>query len=385
MYPTVVLNRGKDQSVLRYHPWIFSGAVRMLPEGLREGDIVRVTDESGRYLCTGYYNDSSIIIRILSFSDEQIDSQFWVNRFRSAIQVRAASDMLNREGFNAYRLINGEGDGIPGLIADMYNGHLVLQFHTIGLTKQAKALEAAAWAVLEGNATSIHLKAADKARGFMEERVHGETIIEENGIRMAVDLVHGQKTGFFLDQRDNRMLLGKLSTGKNVLNTFCYTGGFSLHALKGGASSVVSVDSSAPALKLLEKNLEINGLNDSVHQSVCTDAVEYIQQMKNRFDIIILDPPAFAKSVSARHNAIQAYKRINKAAFRNIAPGGLLFTFSCSQVVDVFTFRQTVYSAALESGRRIRILHTLGAGADHPVSVYHPEGSYLKGFILSVE
>lgn len=370
---------------MRYHPWIFSGAVRTLPEGLREGDFVRVTDESGRYLCTGYYNDSSIVIRVLSYSDEEIATDFWEARFRAALQVREAAGIIQQQGFTAYRLINGEGDGIPGLIADMYNGHLVMQFHTPGLTKHVKSLEAGAVKALSGIAESIHLRAADKAKGFIEERVSGETVIEEDGIRMAVDLVHGQKTGFFLDQRNNRMLLGKLSEGKNVLNTFCYTGGFSLHALKGGATSVVSVDSSAPALKLLDKNLELNNFNASVHESVCADAVEYIQQMKNRFDIIVLDPPAFAKSVSARHNAIQAYKRINKAAFRNIAPGGLLFTFSCSQVVDVFTFRQTVYSAALESGRRIRILHTLGAGPDHPVSVYHPEGSYLKGFVLSVE
>ncbi|MGQ3013885.1 MAG: class I SAM-dependent rRNA methyltransferase [Flavobacteriales bacterium] len=374
----IALKPGKETAASRFHPWIFSGAINKA-QRLREGTLVRVSDARSNFICWGYWGNASIAVRVLSRTDAEPGQAFWNERFAGALEYRQTLGFTDSEDSNCFRLIHGEGDGIPGLVCDYYDGVVVAQFHNEGIEHFRTEIQQALEHTLGRRLKNIVFRST-------HERENGsqEGVIMENGIRYEIDFVKGQKTGFFLDQRLNRALLGSYARGKRVLNTFCYTGGFSLAALRGGASEVVSVDSSDFALQLLERNLELNGLKEAAHQSVSADAVQYMRSVSNDFDIIVLDPPAFAKSLKARHNAIQAYKRINLAALKAIKPGGLLFTFSCSQVVEYELFRSTVYSAALECGREIRIVHRLEQSPDHPVSIYHPEGEYLKGLVVHV-
>ncbi len=379
----VILKKGKEDSVLRRHPWVFSGAIHSSSLNVNTSGWVRVLDSKGRFLALGYFSASSIAVRIVSFDEVFPDCSFWTSRFAEALRVRSTIGFYPNDQSTAFRLINGEGDGIPGLVVDIYADLAVLQFHHPFLEEIRRDLENAIRKVPHLSVKDVLVRKTyekfDSPFGEIEPRV-----IKEHGISFRVDAVKGQKTGFFLDQRENRKLLESYSAGKKVLNTFCYTGGFSLYALRGGAEEVVSVDISASAIDLLGENLKLNPDFSGKHRSVCTDVIPYIKEAGNDFDIVVLDPPAFAKSISKRHNAIQAYKRLNAEAFKNIKSGGLLFTFSCSQVVTRELFEKTVYSAALESGRKVRILHRLTQSPDHTISLYHQEGEYLKGLVLHV-
>lgn len=379
MNTNIVLKAGNEDSSARKHPWIFSGAIAQRPE-LPDGTLVRVEGAKGQFIAWGYWGHASIAVRILSWEDRKPDLDWWVQAIGRAYTYRQSLGFTSDNDSDSFRLIHGEGDGIPGLVCDYYNGTVVVQYHNEGIESFEKEIDAALHAVL-GNSLKriVHRNTKHKSEGNLLD------IIQENGVKYEIDFLQGQKTGFFLDQRLNRLLLRQYVKDKKVLNTFCYTGGFSFAALKGGASKVVSVDSSKFALQLLERNLEINHFDKSKHQSVLADAVRYIRSVSDDFDVIILDPPAFAKSLKARHNAIQAYKRINAAAMKAIKTGGYLFTFSCSQVVDYELFSKTVYSAAIESGRNLRIVHRLEQSPDHPTSIYHPEGEYLKGLVLYIE
>jgi 23S rRNA (cytosine1962-C5)-methyltransferase len=380
---TVILKKGKEVSALRKHPWIFSGAVYHSTMNKQETGWVRVLDSENRFVALGYCSDSSIAVRIVSFQDEFPDTAFWTAKFSVALQVRKAIGFFPNADSNAFRLVNGEGDGIPGLVVDVYDDLAVLQFHHPFFEHIQDDLINGIRLVEGLNIQEILVRKTYEKSDIPVQEIQPRSI-KENGLVFRVDAVKGQKTGFFLDQRENRALLERYSAGKKVLNTFCYTGGFSLYALRGGATEVVSVDVSSSALALLEENLKLNGNLSGRHQAVCTDVIPYLKEAGTDFDLIVLDPPAFAKSLSKRHNAIQAYKRLNAEALKQIKTGGVLFTFSCSQVVTREVFEKTVYSAALESGREVRILHRLTQAPDHTVSVYHQEGEYLKGLVLHV-
>lgn len=376
--------KGKESSLLRYHPWIFSGAIQSNTSTFEEGDLMRVLTHSGQFLALAYYCNSSITGRVLSFTDVEINPDFWNAIISRAINYRRALNMFDSNGYNACRLVNGEGDGIPGLIVDFYNGVIVMQFHNAAISKfSAQIHEAFLYSL--GTVLKGHVIRKTNEDSETKSEIAEKITIVENEIQFWVDPVKGQKTGFFLDQRNNRKLLGSMSKDKKVLNTFCYTGGFSLYAMQGGAKEVVSIDYSQSAIQLLKENIELNHFESSIHQEITGDALQYLQTIPDDFDIIILDPPAFAKNLKARHNAVQAYKRINKTAIAKIKPGGTIFTFSCSQVVDVELFQKTIFSAAIEAGRTVRIMHRLGAAEDHPVSIFHPEGTYLKGLVLYIE
>lgn len=383
----VFLKKGKEASPLRFHRWIFSGAIASVSAELEDGDLVSVVDFKKNKIATGYYNDGSIAVKILGFGDEVINEEFFVGRFTTALSLRKKALLVNAENTTAYRVFHAEGDGIPGIIIDWYDGHAVMQVHHQYILNNLEMIVSAFKKVFT-QTKSIYVKFTQKFRSDIDPFIFGkdeETTVKENGVEFYVNWVKGQKTGFFLDQRDNRSLVGKYSKDKNVLNTFCYTGGFSLYALTNGAKSVTSVDSSAYAMEGVEKNIEINNLKDKTHTSITRDALEYLTQTADKFDLIILDPPAFAKSMSARHNAIMAYKRINALALKKIEKGGILFTYSCSQVVDKFSFTGAVLSAAIETGRKVSIMHQLGQPADHPINIFHPETEYLKGLVLYVE
>lgn len=387
MIKHVNLKKGKEASPLRNHRWIFSGAIATVSEELTDGDLVKVLDYKKNHIATGYFNEGSIAVKILAFGTEEISEAFFIEKFTTALAIRTKAGLINTKNTNAYRIFHAEGDGIPGLIVDCYNGHYVMQVHHIYILNNMDVIVSAFKKVFT-NALSIYLKFTQKFKSDIDPFILGkdeETLVSENGIQFYVNWVKGQKTGFFLDQRDNRSLVGKYSAEKNVLNTFCYTGGFSMYALSGGATSVTSVDSSAVAMEGLEKNLGANAFEPKKHTSITNDALEYLTKTEGQFDLIILDPPAFAKSMSARHNAIMAYKRINALAIKKIAKGGILFTFSCSQVVDKTSFMGAVLSAAIESGRDVNILHQLSQPADHPVNIFHPETEYLKGLVLFVK
>jgi 23S rRNA (cytosine1962-C5)-methyltransferase len=376
--------KGKESSLQRFHPWIFSGAIQTQTSSFQEGDLMRVLSHGGQFLALAYYCNSSITGRVLSFSNVEINQHFWNAKISKAIHYRRALHVFDSNGYNACRLINGEGDGIPGLIVDFYNGFVVMQFHNAGILKFSdQILEA--FQLSLGKAMKNHVIRKTNDDSDTKSEAVEKVIIQENGIQFIVDPIKGQKTGFFLDQRNNRKLLGSLCKDKKVLNTFCYTGGFSLYALMAGASEVVSIDYSKSAIQLLEENVELNRLQNLNHHAITGDALHYLQTIPNDFDIIVLDPPAFAKNLKARHNAVQAYKRINKLAMEKVKSGGLIFTFSCSQVVDLELFQKTIFSAAIEAGRTIKVTHRLGASEDHPVSIFHPEGTYLKGLVLYVE
>ena len=402
MYKVIRLKRGKDESLRRFHPWVFSGAIASIDEGISEGDVVRVVTHSGDFIAVGHYQEGSIAVRVLSFSDVDIDDEFWHSRLRSALQMRQTIGIADNPDNNTYRLVHGEGDHLPGLIIDVYGQTAVMQAHSIGMHLYRKDIARAMISVMESRFSHIYYKSettlpfmtADDMNGFL---VGGseDNIATENGLKFRVDWLKGQKTGFFVDQRENRSLLEKFAKGKRVLNMFCYTGGFSFYAMRGGAELVHSVDSSAKAIELTKQNVELNFPDDPRHEEFCEDAFRFlegigkpisnIQQPTASYNLIILDPPAFAKHRGALHNALKGYTRLNQKAFEKIERGGILFTFSCSQVVTKDHFRNAVFTAAALANRKVRILHQLHQPADHPINIYHPEGEYLKGLVLYVE
>jgi 23S rRNA (cytosine1962-C5)-methyltransferase len=390
LYPKIILGKGKEFSLQRLHPWVFSGAIAKKDEGLQDGTLVEVYSSKNEYLATGYYANGSIAIRIISFSQTQIDGEFWHSKIAKAWEYRKLLGILNSDT-NVCRLFFGEGDGVPGLIIDYYNGHVVLQAHSWGVYLHKDLIAEALKKVLGNELKSIYDKSAESmAKQFAGQTGNSflfgqqeEIIVTEHGHRFLIDFINGQKTGFFIDQRENRQLLGSYCKNKSVLNTFSYTGGFSVYAAAAGASEVVSVDVSQPAIDLCGKNISLNGLQN--HSGHALDTFEFIKDKKNIYDVIVLDPPAFAKSRDSKHNAVQAYKRLNTQAMRLIRNNGIIFTFSCSGVVDKFLFYNTITSAAMEAKRNIRILHYLSQPADHPVIPYFPEGEYLKGMVLFVE
>jgi 23S rRNA (cytosine1962-C5)-methyltransferase len=389
----IVLKSGKEQSVMRLHPWIFSGAIKKIEGNPKEGDVVEVFSNQGEFLATGHYQIGSIAIRIFSFQPVNPDYEFWKTKIRHAWELRNELQLTDNTDTNVYRLIHGEGDGMPGLIVDYYNGLVVMQMHSVGMFLIRRMLAEIISELYAGQLVAIYDKSEStvpfKANlGARNEFITGNvgaTEVMENGLRFFVDVTTGQKTGYFIDQRENRQLLTRYTQGKQVLNMFCYTGGFSVYALGGGATLVHSVDSSAQAIELTEKNVAANGYGNDSHQSFATDAFGYLNNIENKYDVIILDPPAFAKHQDALNNALQGYKRLNAKAIEQIRPGGILFTFSCSQVVTKENFRKSVFAAAANTGRHVRILHQLTQPPDHPVSIYHPEGEYLKGLVLQVE
>ena len=392
----LILKKGRDESLRRFHPWVFSGAVAQIQGNPKEGDLVAVHDSEGNYLATGHYQVGSIAVRILSFFGDPQSPSFWTDSIARAREERLSVGLPSRDT-NCFRLVHGEGDGLPGLILDWYDGVCVMQAHSVGMFRCKNRICQALQNVFGNQLKAVYDKSSGTAPfkaglelvdGFVY-RAPGfdapETEVLENGHRFIVNWTDGQKTGFFLDQRENRYLVGKYARGRNVLNLFCYTGGFSVYALDGGAVHVDSVDSSSRAMAMTDRNIALGGFSDR-HGSLCCDAIDYLAGVpEGKYDLIIVDPPAFAKHRGVLKNALRAYQRLNAAAISRVAPGGLVFTFSCSQVVDRTSFGELVFSAAAQTGRSVRILARLGQGADHPVSIYHPEGEYLKGLLLYVE
>lgn len=389
----IYLKKNKEESLKRLHPWIFSGAILKMDEGIAEGDVVDVVGYNGEFIGKGHYQIGSIAVRMLTFSEEEIDEAFWQKRLSSALQMRIAIGVADNKNNDTYRLVHGEGDNMPGLVVDCYGKTAVIQAHSVGVHYQRNMIAKALKKVLGDRVDNVYYKSETtlpfKADlGQENEFLFGNTdenIALENGLKFHVDLLRGQKTGFFVDQRDNRMLLEKYSVGKKVLNMFCYTGGFSFYAMRGGATLVHSVDSSAKAIELTKANVELNFPGDARHQAYCEDAFRFLDKMGENYDLIVLDPPAFAKHKGALRNALKGYTRLNMKAFEKIKRGGILFTFSCSQVVTKDKFRNAVFTAALQAKRKVRILHQLHQPADHPINIYHPEGEYLKGLVLYVE
>ena len=391
-YPKLILQKGKEVSLLRKHHWVFSGALAKKEEGIENGDLVAVYSSKDAFLGIGHYATGSIMVRIISFEERAIDTEFWTEKISAAHSVREALQLTKQEETTVYRLVHGEGDGLPGLIIDYYNGTAVIQAHHIGIHLQVQAITEALRAVYGSHLKGVYDKSGEtlpKAEAVpSNEWLWGKAetnLVKEYGAVYKIDWEKGQKTGFFIDQRENRNLVASYSKGKKVLNTFCYSGGFSVLALQEGATEVHSVDISQKPIDLTEENVGLNAGFQGKHQSIVADVVKYIREIGDDFDIIILDPPAFAKSLKARHNAVQAYKRLNAEALRKIKPGGILFTFSCSQVVDKRLFANTITAAALESKRNVRILHQLSQPADHPINCFHPETEYLKGLVLYVD
>lgn len=402
MYKTIQLKKGKEDSLKRFHPWIFSGAIQRIDEGISEGDTVRVITSQGEFIAIGHYQIGSIAVRVLAFNDYEINSAFWYNKLLSALQMRQSIGIADSPTNNTYRLVHGEGDGLPGLIIDCYGKTAVLQAHSVGMHYVRKDIAAALKEVMGERIENIYYKSettlpykaelnageAEEADGLKNGFLYGgsnENTAIENGLKFHVDWLRGQKTGFFVDQRENRSLLERYAKGKSVLNMFCYTGGFSFYAMRGGASAVHSVDSSAKAIELTNANVELNFPDDTRHKAFCEDAFKFLEHEGDKYDIIVLDPPAFAKHRAALRNALKGYTRLNVKAFEHIKNGGILFTFSCSQVVTKDNFRNAVFTAAAQAGRTVRILHQLHQPADHPINIYHPEGEYLKGLVLYVE
>jgi 23S rRNA (cytosine1962-C5)-methyltransferase len=388
------LKPGKDKSIVRNHPWIFSGAIKSIEGPVQEGSFVEVVANKGRHLGYGHYQDGSIAVRVLLFEHEELQDNLYEARIASAWNLRKSLGLTDDASTNIFRLIHAEGDFLPGLIIDHYNGHLVIQCHSIGMYMDIEKIKSALITVIGDRLKSIYLKSSSTLpKNFNDYDgdgyIHGEAetpqIALEYGNKFAINWVTGQKTGFFIDQRENRQLLAKYAKGKKILNTFCYSGGFSVFALNAGAELVHSLDASQKAIDLTDENIELGGFSEDQHKSIVADAMEYIKELPEDFDIIILDPPAFAKHRSAKHNAIQGYKRLNAHAIRQIKPGGMIFAFSCSQVVDKVLFNNTIIAAAIAAGRKVRILEQLHQPADHPVSSTHPEGEYLKGLVIQVE
>jgi 23S rRNA (cytosine1962-C5)-methyltransferase len=389
---TIFLKPKKEESLKRFHPWIFSGAIQRIDGKPAEGDIVEVLDSNGNFLAIGHYQIGSIAVRVLSFETLKIDASFWKLKIENAYKMRLAIGLVSPIN-NTYRLVHGEGDSLPGLIVDVYDDTAVMQAHSVGMHEMRMELANAIVQVIPQvknvfykSESTLPFKAPIAPEdGYLIGSDTKSYSAIENDLKYDVDWIRGQKTGFFIDQRENRSLLERYSAGKSVLNMFCYTGGFSVCAMRGGASLVHSVDSSAKAIDLTDKNIELNFPNDNRHASFAEDAFKFLNANEKKYDIIILDPPAFAKHRDALRNALKGYKRLNARGIEQIKPSGILFTFSCSQVVSKEQFRLAVFSAAAETGRNVRILHQLSQPADHPINIYHPEGEYLKGLVLWVE
>jgi 23S rRNA (cytosine1962-C5)-methyltransferase len=385
---TIILHKHKAEAVRRFHPWIFSGAIKKIDGAVNDGDVVSVEDERGSLLGVGHYAKGSIAVRLFSFQKIESVEQCFTEKIEQAIVLRKAIGMWSNKRTNAFRLIHGEGDGLPGLIIDVYNTTAVLQAHSTGMFNERKLIAGLLVKLSGGRITTVYDKSSAALHAHTKDEILiGENVsteIVENGNRFQVDVIGGQKTGFFLDQRENRKLLGEFSKDRNVLNTFCYTGGFSVYALKAGAAEVHSVDASAKAMAITDANIALNELQN--HQSFALDVFEFMKEAKNDFyNTIVLDPPAFAKHHSARHQAIQAYKRLNAVAFQKVSKGGMVFTFSCSQAVNSALFEGAVTAGAIEAKRNIKVIHRVTQPADHPVNIFHPEGEYLKGLLLWVE
>ena len=393
-YKKVFLKPGKEESLKRFHPWVFSGAIARVEGEPEEGEVVDVYTSKKEFIACGHFQIGSIAVRVLSFRQEPIDHDYWVRRLQVAKDLRCALGLIGNPRNNTYRLVHGEGDNLPGLIIDVYDHTAVMQAHSAGMHLDrmavAEALEEVMGDVIQHiyykSETTLPFKADLLAteNGFLKGG-SPENVAMENGLKFHVDWLKGQKTGFFVDQRENRALLERYAKGRNVLNMFCYTGGFSFYAMRGGANLVHSVDSSAKAIDLTNENVSLNFPGDTRHQAFAEDAFKFLDRMGDQYDLIILDPPAFAKHRDALRNALRGYTKLNAKAFEKIRPGGILFTFSCSQVVNKQDFRNAVFTAAAQSGRSVRILHQLTQPGDHPVNIYHPEGEYLKGLVLYVE
>jgi 23S rRNA (cytosine1962-C5)-methyltransferase len=388
----IVLKSGKEQSIRRFHPWIFSGAIKKICGNPVEGDLVDVFDNKDEFLAVGHYQPSSIAVRILSFIQEIPDRDFFREKIIRAIEYRKTIGIIDNPDINVFRLIHGEGDGLPGLIVDYYNGVAVMQMHSIGFHRirqdiasiLAELLNDRLIAVYDKSEGTIPYMSGIKATNEFLFGDSGPVTVTENGYKFKIDWTTGQKTGFFIDQRENRKLVEKYTEGKTVLNMFGYTGGFSVYAMKN-ATLVHTVDSSGPAIELANENIRLNFGDDKRHQSFQVDAFDYMNNIRDQYDVIILDPPAFAKHNSALANALQGYKRLNIKAIEQVKRGGIIFTFSCSQVVTKENFRKSVFAAAANTGRSVRILHQISQPADHPVNIYHPESEYLKGLVIYVE
>ena len=396
----IILRKGRDESLRRFHPWVFSGAIADVQGNPSEGDIVAVHASDGSFLAYGHFQIGSIAVRILSFDESALHPDFWEDMLSRALQVRVSCGLHGGDSSqsNCYRLVHGEGDNLPGLIIDYYDGVCVMQAHSVGMFRAKKHISDALQKVYgpalkavydKSSGTAPYKAGLDLIDGYMyrrEDFSDDEQVVLENGHKFMVNWTEGQKTGFFLDQRENRALVGSLSKGRNVLNLFCYTGGFSIYALAAGAKHVDSVDSSKKAMMMVDRNVALNGFDDSVHTSLCCDAIDYLRDVpEGKYDLMIVDPPAFAKHRGALKNALRAYQRLNAAAISKVAPGGYVFTYSCSQVVDKEAFALAVFSAAAQTGRSVRILDRLNQPCDHSVNIYHPEGEYLKGLLLYVE
>ncbi|MFR9165760.1 MAG: class I SAM-dependent rRNA methyltransferase [Dysgonomonas sp.] len=392
-YKKIILKPKKDDSLKRFHPWVFSGAIAKMDDDISEGEVVEVYTSDNRFIAVGHYQIGTISVRVLSFEPVEINEEFWLSRLSAAFDMRRSIGLVSDDN-NAYRLVHGEGDNLPGLIIDVYADTAVIQSHSIGMHQSRISISDALQKVMKNVIKNIYYKSEttlpykadiETENGYL---LGGETeqVALENGLKFKADWLKGQKTGFFVDQRDNRALLEKYAKDRTVLNMFCYTGGFSFYALRGGAKQVDSVDSSSKAVMLTEENVQLNFPEDSRHNAFAEDAFKYLNKIdKGQYDLMILDPPAFAKHRGAVKNALQGYKRLNAAAFEKVGKGGLVFTFSCSQVITKEMFRLAVFSAAVLSGRKVRILHQLTQAPDHPVNIYHPEGEYLKGLVLYVE
>ena len=393
MYKTVHLKKGKEESLKRFHPWIFSGAIHHLDEDISEGEIVRVVTFIGDFIAIGHYQIGSIAVRVLSFQDIHVDETFWEARLGSALVMRRGIGMADNPQNNTYRLVHGEGDNLPGLIIDCYGKTAVMQAHSVGMHNNRFDICKALIEIMGDRIEQIYYKSETtlpykaelgQENGFIYGSTEEDVAIE-NGLKFHVDWLKGQKTGFFIDQRENRSLLEHYAKGRSVLNMFCYTGGFSVYAMRGQAKLVHSVDSSAKAVELTNQNIALNFPQDTRHEAFCEDAFKYLDTHDGKYDLIVLDPPAFAKHRSTLRNALKGYTRLNVKGFQQIKSGGILFTFSCSQVVTKEQFRNAVFTAAAQAGRKVRILHQLHQPADHPINIYHPEGEYLKGLVLYVE
>lgn len=393
MYKQIFLKRGKEESLKRFHPWIFSGAIHHMDDGIEEGETVRVITAAGEFIAVGHYQIGSIAVRVLSFEDIEINTDFWCERLQSALDVRIGVGIADSPTNNTYRLVHGEGDYLPGLVIDCYGSTAVMQAHSVGMHVCRNEICLALVQVMGDRIANVYYKSettlpykADlhQENGFL---VGGDAsnVAMENGLKFHIDWLRGQKTGFFVDQRENRSLLEQYAKGKSVLNMFCYTGGFSVYAMRGDAKQVHSVDSSAKAIELTNDNVALNFPGDARHEAFCEDAFKYLDEHDQQYDLIVLDPPAFAKHRAALRNALKGYTRLNVKGLQRIKKGGILFTFSCSQVVTKDNFRNAVFTAAAQVGRKVRILHQLHQPADHPINIYHPEGEYLKGLVLYVE
>ncbi len=393
MYKSIYLKKGKEESLRRFHPWVFSGAIHHTDEDIEEGETVRIIAENGDFIATGHFQIGSIAVRVLSFNDIEINDEFWKNRLQQALDMRIGAGIADNADNNTYRLVHGEGDNLPGLVIDCYGKTAVMQAHSVGMHIHRNTIARILTEVMGDRIENVFYKSETtlpyKAELGQENGfIYGgsnDNIATENGLKFYVDWLKGQKTGFFVDQRDNRSLLEHYAKNRSVLNMFCYTGGFSFYAMRGGAKLVHSVDSSAKAVELTEANVRLNFPDDDRHKAFCEDAFKFMDKAKDAYDLIILDPPAFAKHRTALRNALKGYTRLNVKALERIKPGGILFTFSCSQVVTKEHFRNAVFTAAAISKRKVRIIHQLHQPADHPINIYHPEGEYLKGLVLYVE